>query len=187
MSQPPIRIRRVTDLAACIDALRAVHEADGYPVNWPADPHRWLSPSRLLRAWIVEEPEGTVAGHVAVHRLPPTVASDRRTSARHVELARLFVTPIARRRSLATALVARVRSWAAENRYGLTLNVTDECRSAAVAFYEATGWRHSHTTDADWATPDGRPMKLRHYVLAVGTSETDGSHADGTSSQAVRP
>jgi hypothetical protein len=58
-------------------------------------------------------------------------------------------------------LARHARSWAAE----LTLNVTDELRSAAVAFYEATGWQHSHTTDADWTTPDGRPVKPRHYVF----------------------
>jgi hypothetical protein len=38
-------------------------------------------------------------------------------------------------------------------------------RSAAVAFYEATGWQYSHTSDAGWTTADGRPVKLRHYVL----------------------
>ena len=73
--------------------------------------------------------------------------------------------PAARRRSVASALIRHARSWAAEHGYELTLNVTDEHRSAAVAFYEATGWQHSHTTDADWTTPDGRPVKLRHYVF----------------------
>jgi hypothetical protein len=58
-----------------------------------------------------------------------------------------------------------VRTWAAEHGYDLTLTVTDEHRSAAVAFYEATGWRYSHTADADWTTADGRPVKLRHYIL----------------------
>ena len=164
MSQPRIRTRRVTDLDACVEALRAVHETDGYPVNWPTDPRGWLSPSRLLQAWVVAESGGAVAGHVAVHRRL-TVASHTQTPSRHGELARLYVTPAARRRSLATALVGQVRCWAAEHGYGLTLNVADERRSAAVAFYEATGWRHSHTTDADWTTSDGQPVKLRHYML----------------------
>jgi GNAT superfamily N-acetyltransferase len=152
----------MTDLDRCVDALRAVHEADAYPLNWPADPRGWLTPPRLLQAWIAEEPDGAVAGHVAVQRLPDV--SDSQAPAHHAELSRLYVTPAARRRSVASALIRHARSWTAEHGYELTLNVTDEHRSAAVAFYEATGWRHSHTTDADWTTPDGRPVRLRHYV-----------------------
>jgi GNAT superfamily N-acetyltransferase len=114
----------------------------------------------LLQAWITEGAGGAVDGHVAVQRLPSD-APDRQ-----IELSRLFVAPAARRHSLASSLVDHVRAWAAEHNYDLTLNVTDEHRSAAVAFYEATGWRHSHTTDADWTTPDGRPVKLRHYLPA---------------------
>jgi GNAT superfamily N-acetyltransferase len=163
MPHPSIRTRRVTDLDKCVGALRAVHEADAYPLNWPAEPRGWLTPARLLQAWIVEEAEGAVIGHVAVRRL--TNASGSQWSTRHAELSRLYVTPAARRRSVASALVRHAWSWAAENGYDLTLNVTDEHRSAAVAFYEATGWQHSDTTDADWTTPDGRPVRLRHYVL----------------------
>ncbi|SCL31745.1 Acetyltransferase (GNAT) family protein [Micromonospora pallida] len=158
-----VRTRRATDLDRCVEALRAVHHADAYPLNWPADPHGWLTPPRLLRAWIVDGPGGAVAGHVAVQRLPGT--PDSPAPARHAELSRLYVTPAARRQSVASALVSHVRSWAAERGYDLTLNVTDDRRSAAVAFYEASGWQHSHTTDADWTTPDRRPVRLRHYIL----------------------
>ena len=153
----------MTDLDKCVEALRVVYDADAYPLNWPADPCGWLTPPRLLQAWIAEEPGGAVAGHVAVQSLPDI--SDSQARAGHAELSRLYVTPAARRRSLASALVRHARSWAAEHGYDLTLNVTDEHRSAAVAFYEATGWRFSHTTGADWTTPDDRPVKLRHYVL----------------------
>jgi GNAT superfamily N-acetyltransferase len=154
----------MTDLDRCVDALRAVHEADAYPLNWPADPRGWLTPPRLLQAWIAEEPDGAVAGHVAVQRLPDV--SDSQARARHAELSRLYITPAARRRSLASALVGHARSWAAEHDCELTLNLTDEHRSAAVALYEATGWQYSHTTDADWTAPDGSRVKLRHYVLS---------------------
>jgi GNAT superfamily N-acetyltransferase len=169
MSRPTIRIRRVTDLDRCVQALRAVHETDAYPLNWPTDPHKWLNPARLLRAWIAEEPGGAVDGHVAVQR------SHSEAPARHVELSRLFVTPAACRRSLASALIGYVRIWAAEHDYDLVLNVTDEHRSVAVAFYEATGWRHTHTTDADWTTPDGRSVKLRHYTLTTRTADANGN------------
>ena len=177
MTHPSIRTRCLADLDGCVDALRAVHESDAYPLNWPADPRRWLNPPGLLQAWIAEEPGGAVAGHVAVQSLPDV--SDGRAPARCAELSRLYVTPAARRRSLAGALVGHARLWAAEHGYELTLNVTDERRSAAVAFYEATGWQYSHTTDAGWTTPDGRPVMLRHYLSRWGGghngpgSETD--------------
>ncbi|MEU5943615.1 GNAT family N-acetyltransferase [Micromonospora sp. NPDC047548] len=158
-----VRTRSAADLDRCVDALRVVHHAAAYPLNWPADPHQWLTPPRLLQAWIADGPDGAIAGHVAVQRTLNAPASQ--APARHAELSRLYVTPAARRRSVASALVRDARSWAAEHGYDLTLNVTDEHRSAAVAFYEASGWQHSHTTDADWTTPDGRPVKLRHYIL----------------------
>jgi GNAT superfamily N-acetyltransferase len=168
MPHPSIRTRHVTDLDECVDALRAVHEADAYPLNWPEDPRGWLTPPRFLQAWIAEESGGAVVGHVALQRLPN--ASNSQAPARHAELSRLYVTPAARRRSLASALVRQALSWAAEHGYELTLHVPDERRSAAVAFYEATGWRFSHTTAADWTTPDGGPVKLRHYIL--GSQDT---------------
>lgn len=162
-SRPTMRVRRDADLDRCVQALRLVHETDTYPLNWPTDPRGWLNPPQLRQAWIAQGADGAVDGHVAVHR-PPGEAD-----ARHVELSRLFVAPAARRGALASALVDHARAWAAERGYDLTLNVTDEHRSAAVAFYETTGWRHTHTTEADWTTPDGRPVRLRHYRLTSGT------------------
>lgn len=44
-----IRTRQPADLDRCVAARLAVHRADAYPLNWPADPHRWLSPPRLRR------------------------------------------------------------------------------------------------------------------------------------------
>ncbi|BCJ67708.1 GNAT family N-acetyltransferase [Polymorphospora rubra] len=116
------------------------------------------APPGLLRAWVAELPPGTIAGHVAVQRAPGSAGL-------HAELSRLFVTPAARRHSIATALIRQARSWAAEHGHRLTLSVTDDQRSAAVALYEATGWRLSHTTDADWTAPDGggaaAPLRAR--------------------------
>ncbi|GGM97301.1 GNAT superfamily N-acetyltransferase [Actinoplanes campanulatus] len=147
-----IRLRRPADLKRCVAALRAVHEADRYPLNWPADPLRWLAPEIELCSWVATGADGEVLGHVAVHR--------------EAELSRLFVVPAARRRSLAGRLVGAVREWAAGNGRTLTLNVLeDERRTGPAAFYEATGWRHTHTTVADWTGPDGHPVRLRHYVI----------------------
>ena len=147
-----VRARLETDLDGCVEALRSAHEADAYPLNWPADPHRWLTPPRLLYAGVAEV--SGVIGHVAIQCLPTTES---------VELSRLFVVPAWRRRAVAEALVEHARTWAAQNGYDLTLTVTDEHRSAAVAFYEAGGWIHTHTSDADWNGPDGKQVRLRHY------------------------
>ncbi len=66
-----LRSRRPADLDACVEALREVHDADGYPLRWPPDPHAWLTPPRLLRAWVAELPDGTIAGHVAIQHTSP--------------------------------------------------------------------------------------------------------------------
>ncbi|MEV4533791.1 GNAT family N-acetyltransferase [Asanoa sp. NPDC049518] len=145
-----VRPRHEADLPGCVAALRAVHDADAYPLNWPSDPVGWLDPPGLARAWVAELPEGTIAGHVAIQG---------------GELCRLFVTPAARRRSVGTALVGQATAWAAEHGIRLSLEVTDEQRSAAVAFYAANGWQHTHTTRAGWTGPEGGPVQLRHYTL----------------------
>ncbi|SNS90868.1 Acetyltransferase (GNAT) domain-containing protein [Asanoa hainanensis] len=142
-----IRERRAVDLPGCVAALRAVHEADAYPLNWPADPVRWLDPPGLVAAWVAESPDGTITGHVAIQA---------------GELSRLFVTPAARRQSVGTALVDHATAWAVERGIELTLEVTG--RADAVAFYAATGWQHTHTTRANWTDPAGGPVHLRHYT-----------------------
>jgi GNAT superfamily N-acetyltransferase len=161
MDEVRIRGRRDADLADCVSGLRAVHEADGYPVNWPADPEGWLTPPAMLRAWVAEMPGGVIGGHLALQHVAADAAGPAEPRA---EVARLFVTPAARRRSVATALLARAARWAGDHGYLLTLNVVDEDRSAAIALYESTGWRYTHTTTADWTTPAGQPVHLRHYV-----------------------
>jgi GNAT superfamily N-acetyltransferase len=163
MDDVKFRARRETDLGNCVGGLRSVHDADGYPMNWPADPQGWLTPPGMLQAWVAEFPRGVIAGHLALLRVTapdPTDASARP----YAEVTRLFVTPAARRRSVATALLDQAVRWVGGHGYQLTLNVVDERGSAAVAVYEATGWRHTHTTLADWTTPAGEPVYLRHYV-----------------------
>lgn len=148
----PVRPRTGADLDAAVAALRAVHEADGYPMNWPSDPGRWLTPPDLAAAWVALV-AGDLAGHVVV------LDSG--------EVGRLFVTLAARRRAVASALLAAAADWAAAEGRELTLNVTDTRRSGAVALYEAAGWQHTHTTTADWTAPDGSPVRLRHYRLRL--------------------
>ncbi len=150
---PEIRPRRAADLDQCAEALWPVHELDAYPLEWPADPLAWLAVGDA--AWVAELPAGTIAGHLAVYETPDGFA----------EISRLFVTPAARGHRIAQALIGEARVWAAAHERSLKLNVVEGNRSPAIAFYEATGWRHTHTTTADWTTSDGGAVRLRHYVL----------------------
>ncbi|UQU66607.1 GNAT family N-acetyltransferase [Couchioplanes caeruleus] len=120
-----VRDRQTEDLEECVRLLRDVHEADGYPMNWPADPIRWLSPPGRH---LVALRDGAVAGHVVV-----TAAG---------ELSRLFVDPARRGLGLASLLVS------AAERYGARrLEVVD---GRVAGFYERLGWTLTGTKRADW-------------------------------------
>jgi GNAT superfamily N-acetyltransferase len=139
-----IRLRRAADLPACAEVLRAVHETDGYPRNWPADPQAWLDPPGTRAAWVAVDGD-TVAGHALLTE--------------EGELSRLFVDPARRGGGLAQTLVYAART-AADG--PLFLEVA---AGPAVAFYERTGWRHTGTETADWTAPDGSAITLHRYVL----------------------
>ncbi|MFC4021560.1 GNAT family N-acetyltransferase [Micromonospora sp. GCM10011542] len=158
MSPPHVRRRRPADLDGCVTALALVHRADRYPLNWPADPQRWLRDAEP--AWVAVDDAATIVGHVAVRPLPaPADGPPARPSA---EVSRFFVVPTARGSALGGVLLAEVRRWAAERGRDLILEVVAE-NAAAIARYEQAGWRYAGTTTADWTAPDGRPVALRHY------------------------
>jgi GNAT superfamily N-acetyltransferase len=151
-----IRTRELADLDSCVAALASVHESGGYPTNWPADPARWLTPSGTILGWVAAC-EGSIVGH-AVLRLP----SFSTVSQSAVELSRLFVTPAARRKGIAAALMQATMRWAAAKDLDLELEVTDRLQ-AARALYERSGFRLINIKQADWTTPDGAPVTLHHY------------------------
>ncbi|RSM53825.1 GNAT family N-acetyltransferase [Actinoplanes sp. ATCC 53533] len=137
-----IRSREPADLPACVTTLRAVHERDGYPLNWPADPVAWLTPPGTRRAWVAVDGE-TVAGHAIVTG--------------EGEVSRLFVSPGRRGAGLAGELIDRARS-----AHGGEL-VLEVANDAAAAYYERTGWIFVAAGPAGWTAPDGSPVTLRRY------------------------
>ncbi|TDD45102.1 GNAT family N-acetyltransferase [Nonomuraea terrae] len=149
-----MRPRTPADLDACVEALAAVHAADRYPVDWPDDPARWLTPDDAIEAWIAVE-DGVVLGHVALTR--------------DMEVTRLYVAPAARGRGVAPRLLDTVRSAAGNP---LRLEVSSEGK-AAIALYERSGWRRTGTTRATWRDTTGEPAVLHHYVSppALGSNE----------------
>jgi ribosomal protein S18 acetylase RimI-like enzyme len=154
-SMTRIRHRDDADIGACVAALKAAHQASGYPTNWPADPVRWLRPSRTLQAWVAATDDMPVVGHVIL-RQPP---ADERSA----EVSRLFVAPAARRQGIASALLQAAMRSAAANDLDLFLDVADHLR-AARALYQRDGFRLVSTAQADWTTPDGRPVTLHRYT-----------------------
>ncbi|MFJ6435247.1 GNAT family N-acetyltransferase [Streptomyces sp. NPDC091416] len=163
MGELEIRRRRDDDMKACVEALATVHDADRYPAQWPADPGGWLTPHGMLGAWVaVDGPD--VLGHVALTRTDDVLAADvGRPPAELASVARLFATASARRRGVASGLLATVAKAAADEGLRAVLEV-EEGGEAAVALYERAGWRRAGSRPGDWTTADGRTALLHTYV-----------------------
>lgn len=157
MDDLSIRDRVPADLRSCISVLADVHRRDRYPLHWPTDPYRWLSPANTQHAWVAER-GNTIVGHIAIHHPVATTDPASTTdpdsatgpgSATVAEVSRLFVAPAARRHHTATKLLHHARQWATGHQLDLTLEIVDEPGSAAaIALYERTGWRHTDTATA---------------------------------------
>ena len=122
----------------CVELLRDVHERGGYPINWPADPARWLSPESALGSWVAVG-DGPVVGHVVL-----TAVDD------HAEVERLFVDPNATRQGIGRQLLDHCVRTAAGLGRKLSLEVVDN-RGPAVQLYRRAGWRETRRTPIDWA------------------------------------
>ncbi|MEU4544337.1 GNAT family N-acetyltransferase [Nonomuraea dietziae] len=166
-----IRPRVPGDLAACVGVLRAVHEGDGYPANWPDDPEGWLTPPGMLQAWVATDGD-EITGHVVLRGADPALPEADGI------VARLFVAAHARgsgaateaggsegrvRQGAAAGLMAAVEREAARRGLRLGLDVTDS-RHRAMAFYERAGWRRVASARTDWPDTDGRPALLHYYL-----------------------
>lgn len=168
-----LRPRTEADLPACVDALRTVHDADGYPMHWPADPAGWLQPPGSTAAWLATRADRSQ--HVIGHLCTVTGIDDPQVQA-HTGLeraqfawvSRLFVAPVARGRGLrlGTALLAAARAWSAERGLQLVLDVVDD-DGPAVELYERLGWQQVARRAADWTTPTGDTVYERIYLAPL--------------------
>jgi GNAT superfamily N-acetyltransferase len=163
MSETVIRPRRDDDLPACVQALAGVHETDGYPVRWPADPRDWLNPRRITGAWIAADGP-TVLGHVTLTRPDAAFAAAAgRPESELAVVSRLFVAVEARRGGLAARLLDCVTRAATAD--GLLPALEVEARATgAIALYERAGWRFVRTDTGHWIAADGQPAKVRIYL-----------------------
>lgn len=166
-----IRRRWSGDLDGCVAALAGVHEADGYPVDWPAEPARWLVESDQLASWVAVSAGGEIVGHAALCRGTGSSAGEvwaRRVGREAAEagaVSRLYVAPPARGYGLGERLLASVVGQA--QAWGLhpVLDVVTT-GSAAVALYQQLGWELMLTVDQIW--PNGSVVAVHCFAGAEG-------------------
>ncbi|MGJ5893557.1 N-acetyltransferase [Streptomyces sp. V2] len=146
-----VRPRTDDDVAACVEALADVHRQDGYPVNWPEHPGRWLSQASGLGAWVAVL-DGRTVGHIALNPggegdVAPGLWGDPGTTA---VVSRLFVAPSARGHGIGAQLMERAVAEARERGLHPVLDVvaTD---TAAAALYERLGWKLLATVEQRWS------------------------------------
>jgi GNAT superfamily N-acetyltransferase len=160
-----VRPRDAGDLPALVTALRAVHERDGYPVRWKADPAAWLTPDGLQAAWVVEH-EGQPVGHaalVAVEPGEPAAPAWARAAGQAAEqlscLTRVFVSLGSRGAGVGVALLDTAVAHARAEGRTAVLEVSP-ADVPAVALYRRQGWRDAGDGPARWWVPGGGPSRL---------------------------
>lgn len=168
MTETTIRPRVETDLPDAAAALVAVHAADGYPVEGVNQPELWLTPPGLLRAWVAEV-AGKVVGHIAItdpqgeEAVRLYLEQNESRENQLAVMARLYVVPEARGRSLGERLVRAATNYAQGEGLILVGDVMSK-DTAAIRLYERLGCRfigtavhrhsgHGETPAVCFATP----------------------------------
>jgi GNAT superfamily N-acetyltransferase len=165
-----IRPRRHGDLELCVRALAEVHARDGYPLHWPDDPVRWLTPEGMLGAWVAVG-EDAVIGHVALvsavgdGAAPVWSAASGLPPERIAVVAKLFVAPAGRGRGLGALLLDQATAEARRRGLHPALEVLDHDR-AAMALYERAGWQRVGSAPAPWAMTSAGQVTQLHYFIA---------------------
>ena len=149
--------------------LRDVHDADGYPMVWPADPAAWLAGKDDLAAW-VDEQDGAVFGHLSLRRIDAARSAPVWREAlpvpaeRLAVVSRFFVSTRARRQGIGGALMTRAEEHAAEEDLRLVLDVATDSH-ASIEFYERRGWRRVGPAELPLSGDRGT---LQVVVFALG-------------------
>ncbi len=162
-----VRERVSEDLPDCVRVLRAVHERDGYPARWPADPTGWLNPTGVLAAFVALR-DGELVGHGLLGPAdedPDLVAALGLAAERIGVVQRLFVRPDARRLGLAERLLTAVADAAVADGRRPALEVVADA-PGAIAFYDRQGWQRLGSYRASWRQQNGRRPLVHCYVPA---------------------
>lgn len=153
MARIEIRRRTDDDLPGLVRILRRVHERDGYPARWPADPAGWLTPAAAVDAWIAIA-NGVLVGHALLELGPPGEG--------HVS--RLFTAVDSRGAGVGVRLLDTVVAAARARDLRPVLTV-DTAAPTPIGLYERAGWVRTDTYPATWTRGDGSPVELHRYVL----------------------
>jgi len=138
-----VRARNEDDLDRCVEIAHAVRRLDGYPPYLPGDLRTFIA-SPAICAWVADL-DGEVVGHVALHRhsSPQVMALASAATGQPPDrlgvVARLAVSPKARRRGVGRALLATAANAAAERGLSPILDVARQF-GGAVSLYERCGW-----------------------------------------------
>lgn len=149
---PIVRQRTDRDIPLTAALLSNVYSTDGYPVEGVADPASWLRPPGVLNAWVAEDSNQDIVGHVLVNEPPqadPAVdkwVAQGGTAAQAAVLGRLFVARTAQGQGLGRRLTESAAQWANESGRRLVLLVIDKDR-AAIRLYRRLGWQKTGSTE----------------------------------------
>lgn len=123
--------------------LERVRATDNYPVFWPHDPARWLSPHGTICAWVAERGRDVV-GHVVLRAVAAGDAEwEAATAWCAAELgviSRLFVDADLRGAGFGGSLLDAATTEALSRGLHPVLDVV-ETRVSAIQFFERRGWR----------------------------------------------
>lgn len=137
-----VRRRRDEDLVACVRSLERTRATDNYPVHWPDDASRWLSPRGTVCAWVAEI-DRTIVGHVVLHTVAAGHADWEAAGLRANELgaiSRLFVDGGHRGAGIGGRLLEAAAREAVACGLQPVLEVV-ETRGHAIELYDRRGFR----------------------------------------------
>ena len=161
-----IRERVDEDILALETLTRVVYETDGYPIYLPTDLRHFLVHPGAHGAWVVQE-HGNLLGHVALHHRSWEGVMElacRSTGLADEDLAvvaRLLVSPAARRRGIGRALLETAANRALDLGLCPILDVAVRYEAANL-LYHAEGWRSLGTVG--FPMPDGTTVDEYVYL-----------------------
>ncbi|HET6963938.1 MAG TPA: GNAT family N-acetyltransferase [Acidimicrobiales bacterium] len=161
-----IRGRCDGDVPALESLARMVYETDGYPIYLPADLRDFLVGPAAHGAWVAAE-GGELLGHVALHRrswadvMELACQSTGLAQADLAVVARLLVSPAARRRGIGRVLLATATTAALDMGLCPILDVAARYE-AANRLYRAEGWQSLGTVR--FPMPDGTTVEEHVYL-----------------------
>lgn len=162
-----VRHRADDDLPSLRQVAQDVHALDGYPPRLPRDLGRFVAAPEALASFVATA-SGQVIGHVCVSPSSSPEVLGLAQQALGVQLkdiavvARMLVSPTARRRGVARALLAEAVAEAHRLGRKPILDVATHF-IAAIALYESAGWRRLGLVTVDISGMD--PMD--EYVYAT--------------------